>query len=280
MSVTIAIPVYNAEKYLFLAMSSVLNQSFTDFELIILDDGSSDKSMEIARSFNDDRIRIISDGKNLGLPARLNQITKLAKFDLIARMDADDIIPLDRIEKQYEYLMSYPQKDLVTMGCAYIDDAHVLGVSIPKQSYNLTFKDMLNGQHGICHASILVRKSWYKRNQYDSEMHRVEDYELWLRAFLKNDLNVGHIQDIGYYYRSDVTLNVDKYVNTFNGGLLVANKHNLSMEYKIKMKFKIILSKLIFACHLQDKILSKLSYDSKYEKESIEYNYLLNKLNS
>lgn len=278
MSVTIAIPVYNAEKYLFLAISSVLNQSFSAFELIILDDGSSDKSMEIARSFNDERIRIISDGKNLGLPARLNQIIELAKFDLIARMDADDIIPLDRIKKQYEYLISQPKKDFVTMGCAYINDFRVLGVSIPKQSYDLTFREMLNGQHGICHASILARKSWYERNQYDSNMHRVEDYELWLRAFLKNDLNVGYIQDIGYYYRSDVTLNLDKYVNTFKGGLLVAKKHNLSFLYKIKMYIKIFFAKIIFITHLENKLLSKLSDKEKFDNYSIEYKEVLNKL--
>lgn len=277
MAITIAIPVYNAEKYIHLAISSVLNQSFTNFELIILDDGSTDSSIEIVRSFNDSRIRIVSDGVNKGLPERLNQIIELAKFDLIARMDADDIIPYDRIQKQYEYLENNPKKDLVTMGMAYIDDSRVLGICLPQKNHDLTLKNMLNGKHGICHASLLVRKSWYKRNQYDKSMYRIEDYELWLRAFLKNDLNIGYIQDIGYYYRSDNTLNLLKYINTFKGGLLVANKHNLPTCYKIKMNVKIMMARLIFGCHLEGVFLSKLSsVDFKYQMESKEYKKLLN----
>lgn len=265
MSITIAIPVFNAEQYLEQAVNSVLKQSHSDFELIIIDDGSSDASVEIAYSFNDNRIKVISDGKNLGLPARLNQVVEIAKYDLIARMDADDIIPLDRLEKQFEYLSAHPEKDLVTTGFAYIDGQDVLSTLIPC-SKNLTFADMINGTHGICHASLLVRKSWYQRNKYDRHMYRVEDYELWLRAYLANDLNIGHLQMIGYYYRSDVTLNLAKYVNTYKGGLIVADKHNLSLVYRIKLRCKILAAKLIFCFGVEKRFLSK-TYANRASKD-------------
>ncbi|MFA0322569.1 glycosyltransferase family 2 protein [Vibrio sp. 10N.222.55.A3] len=278
MSITVAIPVYNAEKYLKLAISSVLNQTFADFELIILDDGSTDASMKIAKSFEDERIRIVSDGRNLGLPARLNQVVELAKYDLIARMDADDIIPLDRLKKQYEYLSNHPGKDLVSTGLAYIDDNQVLGVSIPQPPKQLTLIDMLNGAHGICHASLLVRKPWYQRNKYDANMHRVEDFELWLRAYLSKDLNVGYLSYIGYYYRSDTTLNVSKYVNTFKGGLIIANKHNLGIKYKLKSYLKILASKLIFAFGLESKLLSKLNGKGVNDEVKLEFTKLISRL--
>jgi glycosyltransferase involved in cell wall biosynthesis len=278
MSITIAIPVFNADKYLEQAVNSVLKQSHSDFELIILDDGSTDTSLDIANSIDDKRIRVISDGTNLGLPARLNQVVELAKYDLIARMDADDIIPLDRLEKQFEYLSKHPEKDLVSTGLAYIDESQVLCAAIPQCPEKLTFTDMINGSHGICHASLLVRKSWYQRNKYDANMHRVEDYELWLRAYLANDLNVGYLPIIGYYYRSDVTLSLSKFVNTYRGGLIVADKHNLSLNYKIKLRYKILASKLIFLFGLERRILSKLNGDGVSEDVKLSYQNLLRKL--
>lgn len=278
MNISVGIPIFNAEEYLAFAVQSVLNQTFKEFELILLDDGSTDNSLNIAKSFDDPRIRIISDGKNLGLPARLNQITQLAKYDLIARMDADDLIPSDRLEKQVKYLRVNLDKDLVTTGCAYVSDERVLGVSIPNESYNNTLQSMMTGQHGICHASLLVRKNWYQRNKYDESMHRVEDYELWLRAFINDDLKVGHLSEVGYYYRSDVTLSLNKYVNTFKGGLLVANKHNLPFSYKLKMILKICASYAIFFTKLEGQLLSKLRTSTNFSELSTSYQKLLKNL--
>ncbi|MCW1511070.1 glycosyltransferase family 2 protein, partial [Acinetobacter baumannii] len=97
--ISIGIPFYNAENFLANAIQSVINQSFKDWELILVDDGSTDKSLDIAREFEkkDNRIKVISDGLNLKLPARLNQIITISKYDFIARMDADDIMHPDRL---------------------------------------------------------------------------------------------------------------------------------------------------------------------------------------
>ena len=89
--ISVLLPVFNAEKTLGAAIRSILLQEFVDWELIILDDGSSDRSLQIAGRFKDSRIRIISDGRNIKLPSRLNHGIRLSKGKYIARMDADDI---------------------------------------------------------------------------------------------------------------------------------------------------------------------------------------------
>ncbi|MGI2030315.1 glycosyltransferase family 2 protein [Endozoicomonas acroporae] len=262
MSITVAIPIYNAEKYLALAIQSVLNQTFEDFELILLDDGSTDKSLNIAKSFNDTRIRVISDGRNMGLPARLNQIAELATYDLIARMDADDIIPDFRLKIQFDYMNLHPDKDLVTTGIGYIDGDSYMGQLLPNPPEKLTLSDMLAGRHSICHASLLVRKSWYIRNQYDPSMKQVEDYELWVRAFINNDLKIGYLNVVGYYYRSDNNLNKNKFLVTFKSGFLVANKLNFPLYvkflFKLKLIVKIFLTHCIFKLGLQKTYISKM----------------------
>ena len=104
--VTIGIPVYNAEAYLEYTICSVLAQTYRNWELIIIDDGSTDNSLLIAKKYEeiDNRIRVISDGINKKLPHRLNQIIHESKYDYIARMDADDLMSNDRIEKQISIL--------------------------------------------------------------------------------------------------------------------------------------------------------------------------------
>ncbi|PKG75765.1 glycosyltransferase family 2 protein [Shewanella sp. GutCb] len=283
MSITVAIPIYNAEQYLPLAIQSVLNQSFGDFELILLDDGSTDNSLAIAKSFEDPRIRVISDGHNMGLPARLNQIVELAKFDLIARMDADDIIPDNRLKLQFDYINAHPCKDLVTTGTGYIDGNSYMGQSLPSPPSEVSLPHMIAGQHGICHASLLVRKSWYMRNQYDGSMARVEDYELWIRAFLNNDLKLGYLNVIGYYYRSDNTLNQHKFITSYKGGLLVANKLPLpffiKFKFRLKLLAKIVLTFSIFKLGLQRKYFSKMNKSDISKREKKIFLQQLRKIN-
>ena len=95
--VTIGIPIFNAEATLLETVQSVISQTVRDWELILIDDGSRDGSLAIANSIQDPRIRVLSDGVNKGLPARLNQIVDEAKYDLIMRMDADDLMHPQRL---------------------------------------------------------------------------------------------------------------------------------------------------------------------------------------
>lgn len=182
-AVSIGIPFFNAERFLLDAIKSVFAQTHEDWELILMDDGSSDRSLEIARSIDDPRVRVYSDGQNKKLAARLNEIHGLAKHDFIARMDADDLMATDRIEKQLRCLLARPDIDLVTTGvCSMTDHSVPYGLRVPEPEHVLTPYGVLSGQHGIVHASLLGRRDWFLRNPYDTSDHWAEDYKLWVRA--------------------------------------------------------------------------------------------------
>ena len=255
MSITIAIPFYNAEKYLEQSIKSVFAQSYQDWELLLIDDGSSDRSLEIAKSINDPRVRVISDGKNKKLAFRLNQIITEAKFSFIARMDADDIMPTFRLESQYNYLKSNPDIDLVTTGLCSLNKEDKVGgcrvVSDPELELNTEL--LYSSKHNIVHASVLVRKSWYLRNAYDVSLPRSQDYELWIRAFINNDLNIGFLPIIGYYYREELSLTEDKMLNAYWITEKILNKYRLDLNNVFKKKL-VLYSKILLV-----RMLSKLS---------------------
>lgn len=216
--VTIGIPFYNAEKYLEGAICSVLAQTHTSWELILIDDGSTDLSLEIAKSYaqNDSRIRVLSDGKNKKLASRLNQIIYESKYDFIARMDGDDLIPNDRIEKQLAFLLTYPEYDLVSTSLLSISNSNDL---IGLRTYppkNLSKAEVLLCKSNIVHASIIARTTWYHRNNYNEETVVAQDYELWLKAAIKNDLQIGFINDHLYYYREEGNINKKKMLKAYN----------------------------------------------------------------
>lgn len=185
MNVTIGIPFYNNEKTLHSAINSVIYQTFKDWKLILIDDGSSDNSLHIAKKLaaTDERITVISDGKNKGLVARLNQIIDLANEDYIARMDADDIMLPERIQKQLEVFKKKSDLDVVATAAYTIDendnpigikDAEAIDTTDPKSVFRKSL---------LIHPSILVKSSWFKKNKYDKDYFRAEDYELWCRTF-------------------------------------------------------------------------------------------------
>jgi len=206
MKITVGIPFFNPGDIFAESIQSVLEQTHQDLEIILLDDGSSDGSLAIAKSFNDPRIKVISDGKNLRLPKRLNQLIDLATGDFIARMDADDIIAPTKFAQQLAMLQANEKIDLVATGmCSITNDNQVIGYRLPveKQRINNTVADAIFGRVNIAHATILARKSWYLRNRYNENARLMEDYQLWIDAAVNNDLNVGYIQAPLYFYREE-----------------------------------------------------------------------------
>jgi len=209
--VTIGIPFYNADQYLFQTISSVINQTYKNWELILLDDGSTDNSLKIARSFSDKRIIIISDGENKGLIHRLNQLTFLAKGEFYARMDSDDIMHFDRIRIQVNYLLTYPEVDLVGSSYYSIDLNNII---IGKTNVNFKPDSVRNIlKHGcFAHPSVFGRTIWFKKNQYDKAYHRMEDIELWLRTVSFS--NFRNIDVPLLFYRNVGIPTLKKYINS------------------------------------------------------------------
>ncbi|AHM60589.1 glycosyl transferase domain-containing protein [Flammeovirgaceae bacterium 311] len=154
---SVLMPVYNAEKFLAEAIDSILAQTFTDFEFLIIDDGSTDNSLNIIRAYADKRIRLIRNEKNLGISATLNKGIRLAASDLIARMDADDIAYPDRLEKQYQFTQEHPDGALYTCWVRQVtEDRQVIKTEPfrpPFYYYNQTFECW------IYHPSMLYRKA-------------------------------------------------------------------------------------------------------------------------
>ena len=248
--ISIGIPFYNAEAYLEDAIKSVLAQTFQEWELILVDDGSSDGSLNIAKKYEqlDSRIRVISDGLNKKLPTRLNEIIKEAKFNLIARMDADDLMDIERLEKQYAFLSANPEYDLVTTGMYSIDQSNeVLGKRLPENRI-MQANEILGGLTNLLHASMLAKKQWCLRNPYREDNALAEDYELWLSAAIKNDLKYNVLQEPLYYYREVENVKKEKMIKGYNTQIEVINRYYagvISNNLKNKIVFKFELKKII-----------------------------------
>lgn len=203
MSITIAISFYNSENYLLDAIRSVFAQTYQDWELILIDDGSTDNSNKIAQSIKDPRVRVISDGKNKKLAGRLNEVTKLAKYDYIARMDADDLMSPLRLETQMNLLIKNPSYDLISTGTYSILNNNKLIGHRSCKAENPTFNEILNKKVGILHASILAKKEWYQRNLYNENLPLAQDLDMWLRTSKIKDLKIKIIPDLLYVYREE-----------------------------------------------------------------------------
>ena len=181
--VTIGLPFYNAEKYLALAIESVLQQTYTNWELLLLDDGSTDNSLSIAQSYaqKDSRIKVISDGKNKNLAMRLNELPSLAQGLYLARMDADDIMLPARIERQLAVLKAHPEIDVLGTNAYIINDEN----AVTSTRYPLTPKNTLTRVKSFIHPTIIAKKQWFLENPYDTKALRMEDAELWYRTHSK-----------------------------------------------------------------------------------------------
>jgi glycosyltransferase involved in cell wall biosynthesis len=186
--VTVLMPVYNGEQYLREAIDSILCQTFQDFEFLIIDDGSSDHSIDIINSYQDTRIALIKNEINLGLVLTLNKGLSLAKGEYIARMDADDISFCDRLENQIAFLDTNPDVSLLGTNAQIIDsEGNPQGFCNVISGYELIKWQMCFSSPFI-HPSVIFRSQIIdKVNGYTSEAikgrekYSGEDYDLWRR---------------------------------------------------------------------------------------------------
>lgn len=177
MLVSVVLPAYNAELYLKEALDSILQQTFTNFELIILNDGSTDSTEDIILSYEDSRIVYVKNQENLGLIGTLNKGISLAKGKYIARMDADDIALPKRLSKQISFLEANTQYGVVGAFAQIIDSKEIYKVPITNEA----IKAFLYIDSPFIHPSVVIRKDLLSSNLYDHQYHRIEDYELWVR---------------------------------------------------------------------------------------------------
>jgi glycosyltransferase involved in cell wall biosynthesis len=207
--VSVVMPVYNGEKYLNEAIDSILNQTFTDFEFIILNDGSTDHSEEIILAYDDARIRYVKNETNLQIVKTLNKGVALAKGQYIARMDADDISLPERLECQVRLMEESPEIDVCGTWIK------TFGAQETLWKYPVThqeIKSRLLFKSPMAHPSVIFRRSLFDKYSYSEGFNKAEDYYLW--AQLMDDKELYNLPSPLVMYRlhlsqTDRTIQID-----------------------------------------------------------------------
>ncbi|MBN2568723.1 MAG: glycosyltransferase [Deltaproteobacteria bacterium] len=180
--VSVLMPVHNAGLFVEEAVRSVLQQTFTDFELVVMDDGCTDDTLSRIAQFKDPRIRVIRNERNLGIAPTLNRALDLVRTEWIARMDADDICEPDRLATQVAFMRAHP--NLVVAGGLVRLFGDRKPVIVPQPHGVETVRAFLLFGNALVHPTVMFRRSLLERHnlRYDPSYSCTEDYELWTRA--------------------------------------------------------------------------------------------------
>ena len=253
--ISVILPVYNGELYLKDSITSILNQTYINFELIILNDGSTDNSEEVILSFKDSRIRYYKH-TNIGLAATLNHGILLSAGELIARQDQDDISLPVRLETQINYINANDQLIIVGSNSIIIsDDGDFLGFH-KHPSCSLGIRFALLFDNPIIHSSVLIRKAALINGGIyceDKSRQPPEDYELWSRLS-----RIGHIENIKeslIHYRESLNGMSRLRNEVFINRVVEISKENISLfikEKNINPKFQLAVSNLVSVYHRVD----------------------------
>ncbi len=203
--ISVILSTHNDEKTVSDAISSILNQSHIDFELIIINDCSTDKTKEVIKSFDDKRIVYLENKKNIGRSRSRNKGIKISKGDFIAIMDGDDISVPNRLDVQINYLKKNLNIDLVASNVIYFYEKKVLGASSLKQHKSNIFNFYLRASE-MPHPTWMARADFFKRFKYNPKMDKSEDSDLIFRARLS--CNYSLIKDRLVFYRIPNRVNI------------------------------------------------------------------------
>jgi glycosyltransferase involved in cell wall biosynthesis len=186
--VSVIMPMRNAASTVGAAIGSVVLQTLRAWELIVIDDGCSDRSSAIVEGFQDQRIRLIREPRSAGLAARLNQAVALSRGEFIARMDADDICFPERLSRQVACLRADPDIDLSACGAVVFKTG---GELVGEMPLGLQHRDIVAWPFvgfPFPHPTWCGRAAWFRNNPYDSRLRYAEDQDLLLRSFRHSKL--------------------------------------------------------------------------------------------
>ncbi|MDI1354704.1 MAG: glycosyltransferase [bacterium] len=201
--ISVIMPVFNAEKYLREAMDSVLNQTFSDFEFIVVNDGSADRSEEIILSYTDRRIVYIRNQTNVGLIATLNNTVLLAKGNYIARMDNDDICDPRRFELQLHYFSEFPKAKMICSPIVMINEFGRETGFWPADRNSSTYQEMvttLPWENCIAHPTIMIERELLSKYLFSPRQKGSEDWDLWLRL-VRDKVRIEKTKEVLLKYR-------------------------------------------------------------------------------
>lgn len=221
--VSVILPVYNTSKYLKETIQSLLNQTYSNIEIIAIDDASTDNSLSILRTFNDSRLMIYENEKNLGLIQTLNKAMNLAKGEFYARMDSDDICHPQRLEKQVSYFEKHPDCILLGTDRTTINEKgqNLHYYTRPATGSAIMTWKILTGNF-ITHPSVMMRANKIPKNLYEDKYQHSEDYAAWLRLSALGEIDVLPEKLLSYrvHSASMIQTNKSKHVIAASGALL------------------------------------------------------------
>ena len=274
--VSVIMPSYNKEKYIGEAIESIIRQTFSDWELIIIDDCSTDHSVEVIRSYQDDRIRFYENSFNIGIAEIRNRGIALATGKYIALLDADDISLPERLEKEIAFLDEYPEVDVVFGGFKEID-----GEGIIRETYFTPLKNPdyikanLMIMDVIPNGSCMYRKDFIVQHgiRYRDGYLGMDDYLFWVECSLHG--RISGMTDVFLLWRntSNNGTNVYKYSPEYRETR--ERKYSEILSFALKENgFQLNEKELDFYC----KVLSEYKYKLQNEKEIQEWYRLIRKI--
>lgn len=196
--ITILMAAFNAENFLKETLDSIFAQSFSDFNLLVVEDGSFDKTLELLKEYKEDRLYILPNEENIRLVASLNRGLKIIQSEYIFRMDADDLIHQDRLKIQYEFMVENQDVDICG---SYIKNFGDLNNTIKMPLSDKEIKASIPFHSIMAHATVVFRTAHLRKHNYDyREKHMfMEDIDLWSRIF--KFTKFANIPRELYYYR-------------------------------------------------------------------------------
>lgn len=272
--VSIGLSCYNVEKYVEFAINSIIKQTYKNWELIVIDDNSSDDTyLKLKKYEGTDRIKLIKDEKNEGLSKRLNQLIELSEGEYFLRMDADDVMDINRIKVQVEFLIANPDIDVLGSEAYIIDDKnHIEGL---RKTHAISDVRSVVRNCAFIHPTVIGKLSWFKKHKYNEKCLRIEDYELWVRTIHESKFFV--LREPLLFYRELGQNSINKYSRSkLNSFRIVKSAKNLDLRYKIffliKEYFKIVIFSALYFLKQENFLIKERSFklDSLTKKKAEE----------
>ena len=259
--ISVILPTYNNEQTIFDSIKSILNQSYQNFELIIVNDCSKDNTKKVIKSFDDSRIVYLENDKNIGRAQSRNKAIKKAKGNFIAVMDGDDISVPQRLDIQLKYLMNNPSIDLVASNIIFFTNNKVTGVSDVKM-YTLKNLNFFLRPIGLPHVTWMVRKDFFVNFKYNPNILMTIDQDLLLRSF--KSFNYFLLKEplvfVNEPKKNKVRYKLNQLYVLFLARLKFINKHKLFYHFPI-IVFIFIISSIFYTFGLRtNKIIKNLNH--------------------
>jgi glycosyltransferase involved in cell wall biosynthesis len=267
--ISVIMPVYNGTKFLKEAVESILFQTFTDFELIIINDGSTDSTEEIVKSFKDSRIIYIANHTNQGLSRSLNTGIEKARGKYIARMDADDLSIKERFARQFSYLEEHPDIDILGSSILTMNENGKKLKVLKRPTTHLEIKFSSLFSTPMYHPTIMGRAEVFKTHRFDESLTNSEDYEIWSRLLFRTKTRFANLTEPLLLYRTfsqsfTQSLNLEKRMvsaqNTINnlGQYLYLNE--TEKNFVIHLRQELLLSPSEFITGVNTYVKATLNF--------------------